>query len=161
MCLLQCCCMPLAERPLETTRPGDRNKKIWNQMFCRERPPRVTIYSGKKKSNGYEILGELPKKISGNIRTRFAQESELVWISLKLQKSKLLERELRIEEVHPGSNRTYRSESVARDQVPRHKSNFSSRGLSVAFTNTDLKPLNNNLQCIKIQFCGVISYKVS
>jgi hypothetical protein len=40
--------------------------------------------------------------------------------------------------------------------------NFSPRNLSVAPINTDLKPLNNYLQCInhiKPQFCGVITYK--
>ena len=35
----------------------------------------------------------------------------------------------------------------------------SLRGSSVAFTNTDLKPLNNNLQRNKHQFFGVITYK--
>ena len=35
--------------------------------------------------------------------------------------------------------------------------NFSLRDSSVAFTNTDLKPLNNNLQRIEHQFCGVIT----
>ena len=36
---------------------------------------------------------------------------------------------------------------------------FSLRGKSVVFTNTDLKPLNNNLQRIKLQFSRVITYK--
>ena len=30
-------------------------------------------------------------------------------------------------------------------------------GLSVAFNNTDLKPLNNNFQRIKLHFSGVIT----
>ena len=36
---------------------------------------------------------------------------------------------------------------------------FSLRGLSVAFTNTDLKPLNNNLQRINYQFFRVMMEK--
>ena len=41
-----------------------------------------------------------------------------------------------VEGVHPGSDRT--SRSVAPNQVPRHKSDFIPRALSVAFANTDL-----------------------
>ena len=36
---------------------------------------------------------------------------------------------------------------------------FSLEGLSDAFTNTDLKPHNNNLQNIKHRFLGVNTYK--
>ena len=66
-----------------------------------------------------------------------------------------------VEEVHPGSDRTRArtSHSVARNQIPIYKSNFSPNDLSVAFTKTDLKPLHNNLQCIKHQLCGVITDK--
>ena len=44
--------------------------------------------------------------------------------------------------------------SVARNQVPRTNRIVSLRGfkLSIAFPKTDLKPLNNNLQHIKLQF---------
>ena len=58
------------------------------------------------------------------------------------------------EEVHPGSDCT--SRLVAWNQVPRHKLDFSLKGLSVAFISTDLKPLNNNFQRIKLHFLGVI-----
>ena len=61
-------------------------------------------------------------------------------------------------EVHPGSDRT--SRSVGRNQVPRQKPDFSLGNLSVIFTKTDLKPLNNNPQRIKCQFCRVITEKV-
>ena len=64
-----------------------------------------------------------------------------------------------VEGVHPGSDRT--SRSVARNQDPRHKSYFLVWGsLSVAYTNTDLKPLDNNLQRIEHQFSREIRYKV-
>ena len=52
------------------------------------------------------------------------------------------DRELCVEEVHPGSDRTS-SSAGAWIQVPRHDiiDFFSLRGLSVAFPNTVLKPL--------------------
>ena len=68
------------------------------------------------------------------------------------------DRELCVEEVHPGSDRT--SRLVSWIQIPRYKSDFESEDLSDAFTNTDLKPLNNNLQHIKHRFRGVIVCKV-
>ena len=58
-------------------------------------------------------------------------------------------------EVHPGSDRTNRS--VAQNEAPRTNRVVSLRGfkLPVAFPKTDLKPLNDNLQHIKHQFCRV------
>ena len=61
------------------------------------------------------------------------------------------------DEVHPGTDRINRS--VAPNQVAKYKLDFSLRGLSVGFTKTDLKPLNNNLQRIESQFCRVIVKK--
>ena len=50
-------------------------------------------------------------------------------------------------------SRSLGTKSLNKDRI------FSLRGWSVAFDNTDLKPLNNYLQHIKHQFCGVIMYK--
>ena len=66
------------------------------------------------------------------------------------------------EEDHSGSD--YTSRSVARNQVPgRHKLDSLVRSLSVAITNTDLKPFNNNLQWnreyFRLRFWGVVNYK--
>ena len=51
---------------------------------------------------------------------------------------------------------------VARSRVTKSLETnriFSLEGLSDVFTNTDLKPLNNNLQNIHLQFLGVNTYK--
>ena len=72
-----------------------------------------------------------------------------------MKESVVEEQPLGREGVHPGSDCT--SRSVARNQVPRHRLDFQSGGLSVALNNTDLKPLNNNFQRIKLHFSGVIT----
>ena len=77
------------------------------------------------------------------IRMFWSINYKMISSNLKLQCQKSKESLVKeVEEVHPGSGR---SESVARNQIPWSTNRiFSLRGLSVAFTNTDLKPLNNN-----------------
>ena len=71
-----------------------------------------------------------------------------------------VDRALSVEDVHRGNDHT--SRSGAWNQVPRNKLKFYLRGLSVEYSDTDLKPLNYNLQCIRNRFCGlgIITYKV-